>query len=131
MPVRSLSKALCMLVGIACSTTSNASLIDRGDGLIYDDVLNITWLQDANHAETSGFDADGRMSWLTATTWADDLIFGGFDDWRLPITAQPDLSCSDQASFPGFPDQGRGFGCAGGEMGHLFYVDGIEYDHPG
>ena len=31
-----------------------AALHDRGSGLIYDDVLNITWLQDANYAKTSG-----------------------------------------------------------------------------
>jgi len=27
-----------------------AELYDRGNGLIYDDVLNVTWLQDANYA---------------------------------------------------------------------------------
>ena len=31
-----------------------AALYDRGEGLIYDDVLDITWLQDANYAMTSG-----------------------------------------------------------------------------
>ena len=41
----------------------NAALIDRGGGLIYDDVLDITWLQDANYAQTSGYDADGFMNW--------------------------------------------------------------------
>ena len=50
------------LVGLSLITLSaNAALYDRGNGLIYDDVLDITWLQDANHAKTSGYDRDGRM----------------------------------------------------------------------
>jgi len=55
--------ALALLAGIALSGAAQATLIDRGGGLIYDDVLNITWLQDANYAMTSGYDADGRMNW--------------------------------------------------------------------
>jgi hypothetical protein len=45
---------------------SDAELIDRGGGLIYDTVLDIKWLQDANYAQTSGYDDDGRMNWYTA-----------------------------------------------------------------
>ena len=42
-----------LLLGI--STSSQASLIDRGNGLLYDNVLDITWLQDANYARTSHY----------------------------------------------------------------------------
>ncbi len=70
------------LVGLSVVTLSaNAALYDRGNGMIYDDVLDITWLQDANYAQTSGFDADGRMDWVTASSWAMGLSFGGFTDW--------------------------------------------------
>ena len=31
----------------------------------YDTVLNITWLANANLAQTSGFDADGLLVWAT------------------------------------------------------------------
>ena len=48
---------------LLCSSQAFGALYDRGDGLIYDDVLDITWLQDANYALTSGFDIDGRMTW--------------------------------------------------------------------
>ena len=42
---------------------AGATLIDRGGGLIYDTVLNITWLQDANYAQTMGYqDVGGYMS---------------------------------------------------------------------
>lgn len=50
-----------------CSGGASASLIDRGGGLIYDSTKNNTWLQDANYAKTSGFDADGKMYWADAS----------------------------------------------------------------
>ena len=68
----------------------NAALWDRGGGLIYDDVLNITWLQDANYAKTSGYDADGGMVWAEAINWETNLTYYEnvrgvtYDDWRLP-----------------------------------------------
>jgi len=61
---------------------ANALLIDRGGGLIYDTVLDITWLQDANYANTTGYDdtiygynTNGRMTWIDAMGWAEDLIY--------------------------------------------------------
>ena len=42
---------------------SSAALYNRGNGLIYDDVLNITWLQDSNYIVNSGYDPDGWVSW--------------------------------------------------------------------
>src|SRR3989304_2100477 len=105
---------LIIIFGIA--TFAGATLIDRGGGLIYDDDLDITWLQDANYAKTSGYDGDGRMPWKNATTWAETLVYGGFDDWRLPITLQPDPSCGYQSGSISY-----GPSCTGSEMGHMFY----------
>jgi len=73
-----------MVLGLAVSGTAKATLIERGGGLIYDTDLDITWLQDANFAQTSGFDADGLMSWVEADSWANNLFFGNFGDWHLP-----------------------------------------------
>jgi len=92
-----------------------AGLIDKGGGLIYDNDLNITWLQDANYAMTSGYDADGKMDWNSAKTWAENLNYQGYTDWRLPTT---DTSCS-------------GNNCTGSEMGHLFYEEGITSSNQG
>jgi len=95
------------LVGLSLLTlTTNAALYDRGNGMIYDDALDITWLQDANYAKTSGYDADGRMTWADANTWADQLSYGGFDDWRL-------------ASVGNTPT--GGWNITAGELGHMFY----------
>lgn len=87
--------------------TAQASLIARSGDMVYDTDLNITWLKDANYARTSNYDSDGRMTWSSANTWANDLVYGGYDDWRLPTTI-PALSVFNQT---------------GSEMGHLFYSE--------
>src|SRR3990172_7999677 len=108
-PITTLLVAL--VIGLGLTVQGQATLIDRGSGLIYDDDFNITWLQDANYAQTSGFDADGRMSWNTAMTWADALTYEGFTDWRLPSALNQDGSG---------PCLGY---CTGSEMGHLYYTE--------
>jgi hypothetical protein len=75
------------LIGfMGLSGTARAVLIDRGNDMIYDTDQDHTWLRDANYAMTSGYSTDhnGRMTWYEATGWAEDLVFGGYDDWRLP-----------------------------------------------
>jgi hypothetical protein len=112
--------------------TSNAALLSRAGGqAYYDDVLLITWLGDANHANTSGWN-NGWMTWYDAQTWIvslnaeDNVGHLGVNDWRLPETLQPDASCSIQ-----YFGQSSGGACIGSEMGHLYYLDGIESLIPG
>ncbi len=121
-----LAKSILGLALIGLLPQANATLIDRGNGLIYDDVQDITWLQDANYAHTSGYAAanlendggnddifaDGRMGWDAAMTWASGLVYEGFDDWRLfnPNPSDANTVCSD-------------YNCTSSELGHLFYVD--------
>jgi len=109
---------------VAClfvvSSSAHAALYDRGNGLIYDDVLDITWMQDANYAQTSGYDLDGSMNWADSKTWADQLSYGGFDDWRL---ASANLM-NPTSPFPCFASNGscdRGYNNTTGELGHMFY----------
>ncbi len=91
---------------LASSTASHATLIDRGNGMIYDSNQNLTWLQDANYARTSGYDSDGLMDWDAAMNWVGNLVYGGYDDWRLPrLTRSPifspiDGGVLDPISFP-------------------------------
>jgi len=77
--------AITLILGLSASGPANATLIDRGGGLIYDDVLDITWTQDANLCVALGNCPGGLfvMQWDTAVDWADKLVFGGFEDWRL------------------------------------------------
>lgn len=82
---------------------AQAALIDRGGGLIYDDVLNITWLQDANYAKTSGYDTNGLMNWQDAVAWAANLTYYDsvrgvtYDDWRLPTMVDTGIVSCDFA----------------------------------
>ena len=118
-------------LGLLAGGPAQAALLDRGGGLIYDSDLNITWLKDANYAATqfaasSGAqgDADGLMNWSAANAWAAGLTYGGYSDWRLPTTLQPDASCgsSFDAGAP-YGVQSYGYNCTGSELGHLFYTE--------
>ena len=91
---------------IAFAIPANAALLDRGNGLVYDEDLNITWLQNANYAGMT-------MAWEEANTWASNLIFQGHEDWRLP-----DIECADGS-------------CTNGEMGHLYNSEGISSSSSG
>ncbi len=119
-------KNLCVLF-IACLSVSvltvsaQATLWDRGGGLIYDDDLDITWLADANYPLTTNYPdtvARGLMDWNMAMTWADTLTYYDsvrdvtWDDWRLPTALNQDGSGPCQ-----------GYDCADSEMGHLYYVE--------
>jgi hypothetical protein len=134
------------LVGLA--NTSHAALNDLGNGLVNDDVLNITWMQDANLFKTlcdvndpiaTGFtpidtaDAatvctnNGAMTWHDAEAWIARLnaqSYLGFTDWRQPITAQADTSCEYQITPAGvgYLEQRGGHNCTGSELGNLFNV---------
>lgn len=117
------SLALCAL--FASSGAAQAALIDRGGGLIYDDVLNVTWLQDANYAKTSGYDADGMMTWSQATIWASSLSYLDsvrnvtYTDWRLPTVTDTGTSGCNFAI--GGTDCGYNVDTATGEMARLFF----------
>ncbi len=112
-----------MAIAMAASQ-AQAALENRGGGMIYDTVNNVTWLADMNYAQTSGFDTDGLMSWTAAKSWAENLSFGGFDDWRLPTANPLDSTCSAKFNAGGSIGwQYYGTGCTGGEITHLFVVD--------
>ncbi len=117
---------LAAVAALSMVTGAQAGLVNRGGGMVYDDVLNITWLSDWNYSGTTHYAlaVNGRMTQPDAHDWAQSLVYGGYDDWRLPTTGQPDASCS--ATYePGFgyPTQYLGFNCTGSEMGHIFYAD--------
>ena len=103
------------------ASTAEAELLDRAFA-VYDTVSHLSWLKDANYAQTSGYVADGRMDWNNANGWATGLTVGGFTGWRLPTTLQLDATCSGSfdAGSP-YGVQSGGFSCTGSELGNLFY----------
>lgn len=124
--------AIC--AAFATNQASQAALIPIGEAFLFDPDSNVTWVRDANFATQSpfgiptkaesdgthifGIRPDGAMNFETATAWISAMNsanFGGYGDWRLPVTLQPDPTCTAQGS------RSSGFNCSGGEMGHLYY----------
>jgi hypothetical protein len=94
---------------------SQAALFDRGGGLIYDDVLDVTWLQDATYARTLGL-GSGKMNWVDATSWVSNLEYYDtvrnvtWSDWRMPATF------SDEIGTVGFDETGQS-----SELAYMYY----------
>ncbi len=82
---------------------ANATLSSRDNGnMVYDDVLNITWLADWN--------MNGAMGWDAANTWANTLVVDGYSGWRLPTALNQDKTGPCSA-----------YDCNSSEMGYMFY----------
>ena len=112
------------------AATASANLIDRGNGLLYDTVLNVTWLQDANYAKTSGYAATGvdlatgKMTWAAANTWAAQLNVGGLSDWRLATnTPVNGTSFNYNYSFNGTTDYGYNIISPKSELAYMYNVN--------
>lgn len=63
--------ALMVIAGAA-----HAALVKNGDGTTTDTSTNLIWLQNWGFL--------GAQNWDTQTAWADNLVFAGSSDWRLP-----------------------------------------------
>ena len=111
------------VVGWLASGSAQAALFDRGGGLLYDDVLNVTWLQDANYAKTRGYDAEGLMDWAAAKTWAANLTYGGFSDWRLASNTPVGAGWDDSYSANGSTDVGFNITSPHSELSYMYYVN--------
>ena len=70
------------------TTKADASLIDRGNNLIYDADLDITWLQDAYYAFISGFDFDGKLNWKESLSSISRFEYSDYTDWLSPLAGQ-------------------------------------------
>lgn len=108
---------------LALPAISSATLIDRGGGLIYDDILNITWLKDANYAKTSGHDADGRMTWMQANAWAANLSYGGYDNWRLPKVLAVGNDWNYSWAYNGSTDWGYNITSPNSELAFMYHIN--------
>jgi hypothetical protein len=78
----------------------NGYAVAGGDAsavFLYDTVLDVTWLRDAN--------ANGAMTWASANTWAANLVVGAYDDWRLPTMID-----TGAAGCPGYAYSGTDCG---------------------
>jgi len=68
--------AACAVSLLVTSVSANAALVSRlGGAAAYDTVLDITWVTAAS--------LSGADTWDNQVTWAANLNYLGFDDWRL------------------------------------------------
>jgi hypothetical protein len=132
-----------MVVALAAvlliSTSANAALISRAGGqAYYDTVLDVTWLADANLADTNdfgvtGINANGSMNWGKANEWIaamNTATYLGKSDWRLPTVGPLNGSSfnyslgNNGSTDNGYnqSEQGTAYaGATGSEMAQMFY----------
>lgn len=109
--------ASCSVAMLFGASHSEAALLDRGGGLIYDDVLNVTWLQDASYAYTSGGAPWGSLNWADTMSWVSGLEYVDtvrgvvWDDWRLPTAI-------NSQSSNGYDLSGQS-----SELAYMYYVN--------
>jgi hypothetical protein len=121
---------LFMLLG----SVANAALLSRLSGqAYYDTELDVTWLADANLAETNGFGVtgiglNGSMTWARANDWIaamNTAAYLGESDWRLPFVTDTGAAGCDLAytgTDCGWNVQTSSGATVYSEMAHLFYV---------
>ena len=118
--------AFALLAGLSLSVAAQAALHDRGGGLIYDDVLDITWLQDANYGRTIGtaLSWDGAKSWAANLDYYDSIRNVTWSDWRLPrVTPQNGVNFNYTQSNDGTTDIGWNITSTSSEMSYMYYVN--------
>lgn len=127
-PRLSMPRLCAVLITLACGLSDAAVLPLEGrlpatpGGVdyqaYYDPNLDITWAADANIIGNWG-------TWSSMLAGISGLTIGGVSGWRLPVTLNPDATCSIDTSLS------KGYDCTGSEMGYLYYVEGITAAMPG
>jgi len=106
--------------GAAVTARDGSGVLDSSAVFLYDTVLDVTWLRDAN--------VNDPITWDAAKSWASGLnssaTGGGFTGWRLPT--MPDVgtdACNYAASGTncGYNVQTKREGTVFSEMASLFY----------
>jgi hypothetical protein len=133
---RSKKSIAAALVFGALSFPAEATLVDMGGGLLYDNVLDVTWLQDANYAHTTGYSATGvntttgQMSWDAANTWATNLVYHDsvrnvdYSGWQLPSVLPVNrVSYNMTRAFDGSTDIGFNITSQNSMLMYMLYVN--------
>lgn len=90
------------IISLAPSVPVEAALFDRGGGLIYDSVKDLTWLQDASASPLNN-DPGYASAWSESLEYYDAVRDVTWDDWRAASNS---------------------------EMSSLFYVSGVSSATP-
>lgn len=122
-----LALTLVLACGVAQATLLGRDLDDTPTTAeaYYDTVLGITWLADANYFETSGA-GEGLAQLGVLQNWTNNLVLGGYLNWRLPRSTPADGVDWDIASltYDGVSsDIGYNHSSPGNELGYMFHVN--------
>lgn len=110
--------------------SANPALLSRAGGQAYYDTdINVTWLADANLAQTNTFGvagiyANGDLNWTAAQAWIaamNSANYLGASNWRLPGIVDTGVPGCDWAY--GGTDCGYNVDLSTGEMAHLYYAE--------
>ena len=125
--------AATIIANLALASPAGAVLYDRGGGLIYDDILDVTWLQDAAYQVTTNapnVESNGKMTWQDATDWVGTLVYHDsvrnvdWDDWRLPKMQPIDGVAFDLTySCEGLTDNGYNITSPASELSYMYHVN--------
>jgi len=118
-PIIGVTRTCLVVVSIFISSVQ-AELIDNNDGTItqiMNDGTNLMWVKNANLA-------GNKMSWDDAVKWANDLVYAGYDDWRLPATLPVNsVSYDTLVTFDGTTDFSVNIISRNSEMGYMYKVE--------
>lgn len=131
--MKNMSRSLVITLCFLFVNSANAALLSRLSGAAYyDDVLDVTWLANANLAMSntfgvSGIGANGSMNWYKANEWIAAMNSAGYQgasDWRLPAIVDTDSSGCNwgySGTDCGYNVQTSSGATVYSEMAHLFY----------
>jgi hypothetical protein len=112
---------------------ADATLIPSPDAMtVYDTVLKVNWLANANLAGTPGgtfgvanITQGGSMNYATAVNWVaalnhyQNVGYLGHNDWQFPTTPHVDDSCTVLSGPNG---NSFGYHCRNSDLGSLYYL---------
>ena len=122
-----------LITGAACAGALLGRDLDgnlaNGYEAYYDTTLNISWLADANYAQTSGYSATGNMVWADAKAWAAQLDVNGVSGWRLPAMTPANQLCKHAWAYT---NCSQNTDTSSSEMAYMFYVElgNLSHDDP-
>jgi hypothetical protein len=107
---------------------------DNGNGTVTDRATGLMWMKVDSGRLKAGRNKDGKLNWQEALTWAENLQYAGYSDWRLPnvkelqsivdYTRSP-TTTNSAAIDPVF--QTTSFAAEGGEADYPCYWSGTTH----
>lgn len=89
-----------------------ASYSENGNGTVTDELTGLMWEQKTDDGGSR--DKDVTHTWLEALNYCEELVLGGFSDWRLPNPKELERMVDSSTSNPAadttyFPNTTNGF----------------------